>query len=822
MRGRASSVIIGGVMLCGLMTIPRAYEPPTHMRIVTQAVNNSVLGSACSDPNSRCVPTDIGLQPLGNDPSTDIQRFPNSITDASGKPVTDEFVKSNSSRSVLQLFQDGVEFEDNPNRPVNHFFDPTTGNPLSVLVIPPELLQWLGGIDYTSPDWALEDNNKTAPISAQIFSYAHARNYFFDALTYSTVTSPTPQSAQADAAYRAQSWGKVFQAIGQVMHHIQDMAQPQHVRNEPHLDKGDWHVGNVQLNPFYHPSLYENYTLTKDISSLLTTTYPALDLTVFTTPRSLWINGGKGIAEFTNSNFFSARTNIGHDPYNLPVLDPTLVDSENIQTLCPPPTCPSTFTGTMTFYGSQVADQNTGGPPTPNSRAVTNSIFSADLKSMGKSPIYTLNRFNFDAAQQFLIPRAVAYSAALINYFFRGQMQISLPDEGVYAVVDHTTFAGSDPATGGFSAVKLKLQNLTPGKDAQGNPIVTPITEGAPRALIAIAKFHRNRCYRADLSGEYGSPGVAWDQPCPYIAQDTQPSRSPIEEIAVSAPVSVPIGINSGPQELTFDFSQNVIPISATDLFLQVVYSGKLGSESDAVVVATKDISEPTYVYEWFGADQELYCAPWPNTTTGSNCSLTYQQWCSTGFASQDACDQAMGFTLKVQYSATAKPIPGYDPSKSTVPPDTPTDLSQEAPFNPVWTVPVPVGSLARVAVLGDAKPSNLSLVVFESIDASHGTRQFSWHNQFLRRTCNGVPREKLRGLVDSSRRPSRFIWLRPIEVTTRSDPVNSLHLRLNPCLTMRDYWHSNRRSWKSRFHRSIGSQFSVTHTPSGGRVELA
>jgi hypothetical protein len=93
LRGRTSSVIIGGVMLCGLMTIPHAYEPPTHARIAKQAVNHSVLGSDCSDLNSRCVPTDIGLRLLGNNPITDIQRFPNSITDASGKPVIDKFAR---------------------------------------------------------------------------------------------------------------------------------------------------------------------------------------------------------------------------------------------------------------------------------------------------------------------------------------------------------------------------------------------------------------------------------------------------------------------------------------------------------------------------------------------------------------------------------------------------------------------------------------------------------------------------------------------------------------------------------------------------------
>ena len=56
--------------------------------------------------------------------------------------------------------------------------------------------------------------------------------------------------------------------------------------------------------------------------------------------------------------------------------------------------------------------------------ASTNSIFSADLKKYApkKQAIFTLNRFNFDVAHSLLIPRAVGYSAGLINYFFRGKM----------------------------------------------------------------------------------------------------------------------------------------------------------------------------------------------------------------------------------------------------------------------------------------------------------------------------------------------------------------------------------------------------------------
>ncbi len=47
-------------------------------------------------------------------------------------------------------------------------------------------------------------------------------------------------------------------------------------------------------------------------------------------------------------------------------------------------------------------------------------------------------------------------------------------------------------------------------------------------------------------------------------------------------------------RELTFTFP-NTIPINATDVYLQVVFQGKLGEEPDAVAVATKDISEPNY-----------------------------------------------------------------------------------------------------------------------------------------------------------------------------------------------------------------------------------
>jgi len=128
----------------------------------------------------------------------------------------------------------------------------------------------------------------------------------------------------------------------------------------------------------------------------------------------------------------------------------------------------------------------------------------------------------------------------------------------------------------GFRKIKLKLINTTPTGETMG-----------PGVVVAVAKYHRNTCYTQTLSGEYGTPGNDWWK-----------CRNAEEEISVSAPWLIPELSRdpNAPQPLTFDFSARPIPINATDLYLQVVYRGKLGAEDDAMVVATKDVFEPTFL----------------------------------------------------------------------------------------------------------------------------------------------------------------------------------------------------------------------------------
>jgi len=293
----------------------------------------------------------------------------------------------------------------------------------------------------SSPDWAL-----AAPgtVSAQEFSYWNARQSLFAALT-----EPTEVARKA-------AFGRTFETLGHVVHHLQDMAQPQHVRNDPHCN---WFpCGLVGSGP----SRYE--TFTKSLGSNLPTDPPIYDIvsptftSTFNSPRRLWHTetgqnspaAGKGIAEFTNRNFVSYGTNFDR-PGLFPSPVPNKIDPNvDIQALCQNAAWCSSLHGTMTFYGNTVKDKFLGSDAdTDNPRASTFSTFDQDLINRGGTPKFSLNRFNFQAAHSFLIPRAVAYSAGMINYFFRGKIDL-VPDDtnpGTFLIKN----LGSESMTGDFA-----------------------------------------------------------------------------------------------------------------------------------------------------------------------------------------------------------------------------------------------------------------------------------------------------------------------------------------------------------------------------------
>lgn len=249
---------------------------------------------------------------------------------------------------------------------------------------------------------------------------------------------------------------------------------------------------------------------------------------------------------------------------------------------------------TSTLYIGNVIDKNQ-----PTLEATNVPLFAKgawDQAAQGVSQVYsgiTLTKSTYDAAIDLLIPRAVAYSAGLLQYAFRGMLEISSPDEVIYGIIDPTQKSS-------FVQIKLKLKNTTSHEDMTGG------------TFVAIAKFHRNQCYQPDLTGEAGAPG----------GTDIVGCRSELQEIALSASQRETLFSGANPKEFIFDFSKSPIPVNATDLFLQVVYRGKLGDELDAVVVTTKDLFEPTHIAEFNSYDvtelNDVYY-PWQQVVDGVN-----------------------------------------------------------------------------------------------------------------------------------------------------------------------------------------------------------
>ena len=214
-----------------------------------------------------------------------------------------------------------------------------------------------------------------------------------------------------------------------------------------------------------------------------------------------------------------------------------------------------------------------------NVKLSSQGAFDPYLTARAADARFALTYHNYRDQGRLLIPRAVAYSAGLIDYFFRGRMEIRLPDEGVYALVDHQEAGCKDNC--GFKDLKLKLKNKT-NAGTDDKPIKEAMGAGT---LAAVIQFHRNTCYTDPaLAGDPGGSAFTGNN-----------CRSAHEEIVVSDPVA--LQKLDYDEEKTFRFKfRKPIPINASDVVLQVVFRGKLGEELDAVAVETKDISEPNHL----------------------------------------------------------------------------------------------------------------------------------------------------------------------------------------------------------------------------------
>lgn len=609
---RAPSLLLAVVALLPSHALP--YEIETHAVVTAKAFARVAeqdpqlldrLGIKRSEDNLDRVYYDVSGNTIRQ--RTD-QAFENQIVDKKLKFLgVDKLsvpgwllrgaIREDDGAAALFLSNPQDDDYGNINRFLNHFFDPVNNAPLSI-----------GGQNHTAPAWALGTTNANA-LSAENtaesgrrnhYSVKDAREYMFRALTGMDgngsraigAGGATPSTPEDKEAVRKAYWATTFRALGDIVHLVQDMGQPQHTRNDPHSP----------INIVNGERVYEEFTNQRALGGRYTCFFgfgrmdevPLLDDVYGDYPvvprfnqfgdffstgagSASGVASGKGLADYSNRGFFTAGTNVGmsRNVYSSPALATAqAVPLGKVSPCFPPGGEAVAFTGTVhdMLDPSQSAD---------NVPLTTRGLW--DRGELDPQVRYSLNEQNYIAMADLLIPRAVAYSAGLIDYFFRGRMEITLPSEGVYSVVDHAVVNGVDE---GFTKVKLKLRNVTPAiNDGQGSYAQTM----GPGKLYAVAKYRRNPCYQPDLSGEHTANGAIIN------GCSASPNPTAHEEIVVSAAADVQSINTTDPQPFSFDFTDNPIPLNATDLYLQVVFRGQIGSEADAVAVVTKDISEPTY-----------------------------------------------------------------------------------------------------------------------------------------------------------------------------------------------------------------------------------
>lgn len=429
-------------------------------------------------------------------------------------------------RSILGLIRHGADLEDEGTRPKNHFFDPEYDRPAS---LPPWLTVAIP-VGEMSVDWAV---NGTGQDGIQ-FSVRQARSAFVEGL------------AAASPEWRERAWGHMFQSLGHVIHHLQDMAQPQHVRNDIHYINETLAThfdGELKLT-WEDRSWFERYTL--ENPAVWQAYAPAAVAPVnFPRARDFWVTlDGRGVAQFTNRNFVSSDTNFtyggdGKDApaadYPLPqpigrntqsVRDPALgiANAEELCTRLASHPVARSQPCMIDFVEARVVDDYAGGAAVLNDRAASLSVFDAQLQDVDQARlglrVYTLNSINFKAAYRFLIPKAVNYSAGMINHFFRGRMQLrntEVQDGNITIEIANSSAPGNDFSDGKFWIHYDSFDGVRKPLEAYGGDLAVgarrQLKFAVPADLDLQAENPFALVFEGRIGGDDGVAGLVFDVP---------------------------------------------------------------------------------------------------------------------------------------------------------------------------------------------------------------------------------------------------------------------------------------------------------------------
>jgi hypothetical protein len=359
------------------------------------------------------------------------------------KGVEETLPKDSDKKTVFEWLAEGGKAEDEPDgllraivnkgRSNNHFHNP--------------LKAWNeAGLDvlfYSGQSSILWAQNPDQNIGGK-WSWQDARKYYYEGLT------------SIDKVTRDRAFGDTFRALGQLMHLVQDTSVPAHVRNDVHLlyNYEKW-VEKIQIKERKRFDKFMENPISFDPAILKREANPfapipiarIIDTDQYTgsNPEIAFTNA-VGIAEYANANFFSEDT-ISNDKFPYPALpkmdlaDYFIPDLRDLNK-----------TVVRQYYIYNGWDELSSYKLTLVSLLQQHVDETVPIHKYKVD--YSLDEWVYNDYASLLLPRAVGYSAGLLEYFFRGQLQVtSLP-----------IFFKNN-----LSYIKLKIKNLTPTKESMMN-----------------------------------------------------------------------------------------------------------------------------------------------------------------------------------------------------------------------------------------------------------------------------------------------------------------------------------------------------------------
>ncbi len=319
------------------------------------------------------------------------------------------------------------------NRSKHHFHNP--------------LLGWdVAGLDgrcavpfsgQASVRWAQATDQEAQAFESA--TWADARRKFKDFLTLGS------------GGDRDEAGAQMFRILGQQMHLIADLAVPAHVRNEIHCTRSAegfevWAATGFALAMIRG---LQNQDVVKPDPAIFAIPLPAGELVATVPIARLWDSDQYdktnpdvtrrptiGLAEYTNANFFSGNTIFAPGfPY------PARTSADLLDAPEPEPK-----KGELRRYLTKVRDG-----ATVNHLAVPSALYEF-LPAALKDKKLALDDKVFADYASLLFPRAVGYSAALLDHFFRGRLDVDLVDDGGGLRLAGTN-ASTDPLDGGMLTV---------------------------------------------------------------------------------------------------------------------------------------------------------------------------------------------------------------------------------------------------------------------------------------------------------------------------------------------------------------------------------